>query len=120
VGNERPVRQIDREQRALCERYGVTFVEAPLSLKVGVSRVFDLEKLPLHGLRHSPQGGTSGWYFWTGEYSSEPDFFVPIHGEHLIDRCPELIRFLGLAPGWRFLLAPRHDDVWFDPSLLDG
>lgn len=26
---------------------------------------------------------------------------------------------LGLAEGWRFLIAPGHEDVWYDASLLD-
>ena len=25
----------------------------------------------------------------------------------------------GLPPGWRFLIAPGHEDVWYDGSLLD-
>jgi hypothetical protein len=23
-----------------------------------------------------------------------------------------------LGPGWRFLVAPGQEDVWFDPNLL--
>ena len=26
---------------------------------------------------------------------------------------------LGLGPGWRFLIAPGHEDVWFDANLLN-
>jgi len=29
-----------------------------------------------------------------------------------------VIRLLGLAPGWRFLLSGDYLDVWFDPALL--
>lgn len=32
---------------------------------------------------------------------------------------PAAMRFLGLLPGCRFLLAYGHLDVWFDGSLLD-
>ena len=31
----------------------------------------------------------------------------------------EVLPYLGLAPGWRFLLAPGHVDVWFDPATLE-
>jgi hypothetical protein len=31
---------------------------------------------------------------------------------------PALVPYLGLAPGWRVLLAPSHIDVWYDPMLL--
>ena len=26
--------------------------------------------------------------------------------------------YLGLAPGWRFLIAPGYEDVWYDEKLL--
>lgn len=26
---------------------------------------------------------------------------------------------LGLGPGWRFVVDPTYEDVWFDPILLD-
>ena len=47
-----------------------------------------------------------------------PDFFVPLHVEHLAEWCPGVTKFLALPPGWRFLTAPDHEDVWFDVSLL--
>lgn len=106
-------------QRELCERYGVDFVAAPNHLKVGVARNVRDQLLPINGLRHRPEGDTTGWYIWAGEeFSSEPDFFVPLHIEHLAEWCPEAIRFLGLPPGWRFLAADDYEDVWEDQSLL--
>ena len=74
---------------------------------------------PVHGLRHPPQGGTSGCYVWTGELSDAPDFFVPLHAGHLVERVPEVGTYLLLPPGSRFLIAPGHEDVWTDESLLD-
>jgi hypothetical protein len=29
------------------------------------------------------------------------------------------VRFLGLPPGWRFLVAGDYEDVWEEQSLLD-
>jgi hypothetical protein len=109
------------EQRALCAKYGAPWVEAPSDLKVGIARnVIGMTTLPLNGLRHPPEGDTTGWYFWAGEtLSTDPDFFEPMHVAHLAERCPALLRFLGLAPGWRFLLAEDYVDVWHDPKLLD-
>jgi len=28
------------------------------------------------------------------------------------------MKYLGLAPGWRFLVAPNYEDVWEDYDLL--
>jgi hypothetical protein len=75
--------------------------------------------LPINGLRHRAEGGTSGWYFWLGEESSsDPDFFSPLHAGHLKQQCPEIIKFLGLPPGYRFLIVEDYLDVWFDESLV--
>jgi hypothetical protein len=76
--------------------------------------------LPINGHRHAPIGETTGWYIWAGgEMSDAPDFFVPLHVAHLAVWCPDVLPFLGLPPGWRFQIAPGHEDVWEDRSLLD-
>lgn len=74
---------------------------------------------PVHGMRHPPQHGTSGWYIWSGDLSDGDDFFVPWHAAHLVEQCPAVQNFLALPPGSRFLIAPGHEDVWKGPSLLD-
>jgi hypothetical protein len=88
---------------------------------LGVSRslIDDAWTWPVHGLRHPPERGTSGWYVWTGDFSETPDFFAPWHTSHLVTACPEVAHLLALPPGSRFLIAPGHEDVWEDPSLLD-
>lgn len=73
---------------------------------------------PVHGLRHPPTGGTSGWYVWTGELLQDVDFFQPWHMSHLLERCPSLELLMHLPPGTRFLVAPGYEDVWEDSSLL--
>ncbi len=75
---------------------------------------------PLHGLRHRPVGQTTGWYLWTGELSDDDDFFRPWHQHHLLERAPSLARLLEYPPGTRFLVAPGHEDVWTDASLLEA
>ena len=108
------------EQQIVCEKYNAPFVASIPSLKVGIAR--NIKDLPevINGLRHPLEGDTTGWYIWGGEeFSNEPNFFMPMHVEHLKDFCPEVIKFLGLAPGWRFLIANDYEDVWEDKSLLD-
>jgi hypothetical protein len=74
---------------------------------------------PIHGLRHPPAGGMSGWYVWTGELSGSDDFFLPLHASHLIHRVPDVEAHLSLPPGSRFLIASNYTDVWNDDTLLD-
>lgn len=106
-------------QRAVCARLGVTAVPAPADLKVGLARNVRTGLLPLHGLRHPPQGDTTGWYIWAGELSDADDFFEPVHVGHLPEIRPAVLPYLALPPGWRFLVAPDYEDVWEDESLLD-
>ena len=109
-----------KEQRIVCETYNAAFVDAPPFLKVGISMNVKEGIQPINGLRYPPKGDTSGWYIWAGEeLSDNPDFFVPLHIEHLPEWCPSIIKYLGLPPGWRFLIAPNHEDVWEDKKLLE-
>ena len=90
--------------------------------KLGASRSLveaDSWDWPLHGLRHPPQHGTTGWYLWTGDLQHRADFFLPWHVAHAVDRCPGIAPLLDLPPGSRFIYAPDYLDVWEDPSLLD-
>ena len=110
---------IRKSQQEMCRRFGAPFLEADVQLKIGISRNFGVHDAPINGLRHPPDGDTTGWYIWSGEWSDAPDFFQPHHLHHLYAQYPDLIKFLGLAPGWRFLFAPNYEDVWEDQSLLN-
>jgi hypothetical protein len=76
--------------------------------------------MPVNGLRHSPEGDTTGWYIWAGEGGPARggDFFAPLHIEHLAECCPMVVPYLALPPGWRFLVAHDYEDVWYDETLL--
>lgn len=107
-------------QRGVCQEYGAEYLATGEQLKVGLSSSVIEGQRPLHGVRHLPKGDTSIWYIWAGEYSISEEFFQPVHVGHLEKWQPILNRYLGLAPGWRFLLVPEegYTDVWFDPSVL--
>ena len=111
--------KLQQQQLDICRRYAVKCVPPKPDSRLGFAlRTEGL--LPINGLRHPPQGETNGWYIWCGnELSNEDDFFAPLHTYHLMDHCQEVMKFLGLPPGYRFLLAGEYMDVWFDKSLLD-
>lgn len=109
---------ISESQRAVAARFDTVAIPMSNDVKVGISRTVLAGLHPLNALRHPPEGDTSGWYIWAGEVLSDaPDFFVPLHISHLADWCPEILPYLGLPPGWRVLLAPGYEDVWFDEDL---
>ncbi len=104
-------------QLEICDRFGASFLPSSDTETLGIARNTNLR--PLNGLRHPPESDTCGWYLWGGvELSQAPDFFEPVHVSHLETRCPLALPFLGLGPGWRFLLDGDQVDVWFDPNLL--
>jgi hypothetical protein len=107
-------------QSDLCKRFGVPVSFPERHLKLGVAVDVFSGRIPLNGLRHPPKAGTCGWFLWAGEeLSSAPDFFKPTHVEHLFERCPQVLTYLALPPGWRFLMADGYEDVWQDASLLE-
>ena len=107
-------------QKATCQRFGAVFMSVAPREIVGIA-LPTLGLKPLNALRHPPEGSTCGWYIWGGgEFEESEDFFQPLHAGHLIHYCPELLPYLGLGPGWRVLLAPEHEDVWFDSKLLNA
>src|SRR3954452_15356630 len=108
-------------QRALCARFRVVPQPPPPDSRLGAApNLKDATLWPVNGLRHPPVGETNGWYLWAGDALSDvADFFEPLHLAHLGAWRPEVESYLALPPGWRFLIAPRQEDVWYDASLLD-
>lgn len=108
-------------QRLICLRFGANFCVSDLKIKVRVSRNVRDGIRPLNGLRIRPEGDTSGWYIWAGnEFSEAPDFFVPLHASHLETLAPLVLPYLGLPPGWRFLVTEEYEDVWADAELIQN
>ena len=107
-------------QRLICKKYGANWDAPAVETKAGVQRLFTFNSPPIHGLRHPAEPGTSGWFIWEGSSSipNDDSFFVPMHIIHIVEKWPPLVQYLGLPPGWRFLIAPEYEDVWFDASLL--
>jgi hypothetical protein len=111
--------QIEEDQRAFSTQQSAAYLASPPESKLGFALSTKGLK-PLNGLRHPPQGGTNGWYLWCGEeYSDAADFFQPLHTRHVYEDYPQVVKLLGLPPGYRFLLVGDYLDVWYDASLLD-
>jgi hypothetical protein len=119
ISTPKDINRIEQEQKIACRRYSAAFVSSPSESKLGFA-LSTKGRLPINGLRHYPQGDTNGWYLWCGEhYSESAEFFQPLHTCHVYEQYANLTRLLGLAPGYRFLLAGDYLDVWYDPSLLN-
>ena len=105
------------KQVHVCERFGAAPQPVLADQKVGIARNVKDGVMPIHGVRLLPDRGTTGWYIWAGEYSDDPDFFVPLHVAHLAEWCPLALQYLALPPGWRFLTDGSYEDVWEDEDV---
>ncbi|KZN66443.1 hypothetical protein N473_08615 [Pseudoalteromonas luteoviolacea CPMOR-1] len=105
-------------QREICSKFKVEYVPCYKSDKLGIA-IESIGKQPIHGLRHKAENGTCGWYIWCGEaLLNDPDFFKPLHVSHVNQYLPQVLPYLALPPGHRFLLADGYEDVWQDRKLL--
>lgn len=110
--------EVNQNRATLAAKYGFDRCGVPDDATVGIARNIRSGQLPINGVRCLPENGTTGWYIWAGEtMSDDPDYFVPLHVSHLGEWCPDALSYLELPPGWRFLIAPGHEEVWFDPEV---
>ena len=105
------------KQKEICAKYNSKWKPINEKSRIGISENLNLETL--NGLRHKTEKGEICWYIWSGEYSEDDNFFKPICAEHLLQRNPKIIKYLGLDDGFRFLITEKgYEDVWFDEKLL--
>lgn len=108
-------------QQDICKKYGSEFFPVSDYEKVGISENVKHGARPLNGVRIVLEDGSSRWFIWGGEeMSKDKDFFLPLHYSHIGAWEKLLLPYLGLAPGWRFIITETYEDVWFDPDIARG
>lgn len=104
------------KQLAVCRRYGLP----PTTPEAMVAVALDsLGRSPLYGTRIAlSPGGTVSWFFHAGEHSDAEDFYQALHTCHLQDVLPQVLAYLFLPPGARFIIDDAgYEDVWLDKAL---
>jgi hypothetical protein len=106
-------------EQTVCEWVGVRPCKPKPNTKVAIA-LGTLGKLPMSGFRQPATENASGWYLWCGqEFSRDEKFFSTLHMEQLREYLPEVVEYLDLPPGFRFLIGgSNYEDVWFDDELL--
>ncbi|WP_193014439.1 MULTISPECIES: hypothetical protein [Gammaproteobacteria] len=104
---------ITEQQKNLCEKYQAL----PMSPEDMVAIALDtLHANPIFGARiKRPQDGTISWFFYCGEHCKRDDFYQTLHTSHLNELLPEVIKYLYLPEGYKFIIDKEgYEDVWFE------
>lgn len=113
---------IEKEQKDVCRRLNLSWNPVDLKLMIAFNDSLFSIVQPINGLRHPKENKIDGWYLWSGDeiVQNNNDFFKPIHVEHLIEKQPLVLKYLGLPYGYRFQIDHNgYEDVWFDNSILE-
>src|ERR1700761_526476 len=106
--------QFEELQAGICIKYGADLCVTPENGMIALSKTFSKSAVPINGLRHPLEGTMSGWFIWSGELSVVEYSFEPVHATHLEQIYPTLIKYIGLAPGWRFLFDENYGDEGYE------
>lgn len=102
---------ITENQQRICDKYQLPAQppEPMVALAIG-----SLQASPIYGTRIVlPENGTISWFIHCGEHSEALDFYQPLHAEHLRDMLPQVLAYLALPSGAKFILDREgYEDVW--------
>ena len=99
--------------QAVCQRFGSAFEPPAESDYVGIHEAaLQDPHCVVYGTRYAEDRPSSGWYFT----SDGGDKLVKVHVGHLESLRPDVLPFLGLAPGYYF--DTDSGAAAFDESLL--
>lgn len=103
----------DAQQNEICSKYSILPQLPDDHVAVALGR---LGLNPIYGTRIKlPENGTISWFFYCGEHSEVDDFYQAIHTQHLQQELPEVIKYLYLPEGSKFIIDREgYEDVWFE------
>jgi hypothetical protein len=102
---------VNQQQQHICDKYGLP-AQAPEAM-VAVA-VGSLDRSPIYGTRIDlPENGSISWFIHCGEHSDALDFYQPLHAAHLSELLPQVLDYLALPSGAKFILdRAGYEDVW--------
>ncbi|MDO4228899.1 MAG: hypothetical protein Q4C98_03730 [Capnocytophaga sp.] len=105
---------IKQAQLDICSKYNSEFEQLMPDEMVAIA-LDSIGKMPITGVRETLKNGQSvSWYIYCGDYSADTDFYKPVHWVHLIEILPQVIPYLGLSKGFRFIIDDDgYEDVWY-------
>lgn len=105
---------LKEQQQHICARYHSDF-EAPQPDEIVAVALATLGRMPIVGERIVLEDGKNvSWFIHCGAHSDADDFYQAVHWHHLAEMLPEVLPYLGLAQGFRFMIDREgHEEVWY-------
>lgn len=104
------------EQKEECDNYNAIPL-FPLFSQMIVVSAGVLEGKDIDAVRYASPAHMTGWWLTTELYDDDIKSLKTIHYYHLAFKRPDIIRYLALPFGFRFLSGDQMD-VWFDEKGL--
>ena len=104
---------INDTQQQICARHGLP-AQAPEAM--AAVALGSLGQSPIYGTRIDlPVNGTISWFIHCGEHSDAADFYQPLHTAHLQELLPQVLDYLALPSGAKFIIDREgYEDVWME------
>ncbi|WP_242208989.1 MULTISPECIES: hypothetical protein [unclassified Pseudomonas] len=101
----------DQAQTEICSKYGMSVQPPEEMVTVAID---SLGQSPIYGTRvQLPEDGNISWFIHCGEYSTADDFYKPVHVHHLSEMLPQVVNYLCLPTGTKFIIdTAGYEDVW--------
>ena len=113
-----PLEELIAEQKLLCEEYDSAYIQVQGDDVVAIA-VDSLNQEPIVGIRKKPETEENvAWFIYGGELGEGQDIFQTMTVRELQDILPEVLPYLALAEGYRFMIDREdYEDVWKEGSI---
>lgn len=107
---------IQSSQMLVCKKNNSNYQYPRYNQLVAVSDGF-FDGMAVDGVRYESPDHMSGWYLTTSIFDDDINKLKLFHFTHIAKFRPELVKFLGLEPGFRFY--SEDSAIWFDSEVLE-
>jgi len=98
-------------QRWICGTYGADLDPIDEEALVALAPAVMKTKRGVEGTRYLPSGRNSGWILIDEDFRGDVGDLKHEHAFHVVEAKPQLARYFGLPPGWRFFAAADGENV---------
>lgn len=109
--------EIMNNQIVVCDNHSSKYLFTKVNQNIVISDGV-LEGEPVEGVRYEAPDHMSGWYLTTDLYNDDINTLKQIGLPDLALKRPELVKFLALDYGFRFVTDTKNEEVWFDEETL--